>query len=432
MIIIDPKKKAYYKEKTKELIHLVNESRSSSVQKKSDNEDVQDFEGAFINSYEINEDNYIKDVQERIDDVTVLELNESSCSIINKYVKDIYGNLRRYVALETVRDLVYQWIFATYRGQETRLLCDFIEQRINEDIDTYTFYFPLPYVELKGYTKLLIGDVTIGTIDDVAISNNKILQKLNIDVCNNTFASITMEGDYKLLKEKAFGEVSFVMDIIKSCSNLKFEIDPSDFCLDIDSKNRSKAASLIIAKRQGYSKLNIEQTSSTKIYTIDNKFLQILNNNKIGAFFSLQQHIEKSEPTEFQMAVKRGIIRFSDSLSMGSRLERNVVLCSILDSFVLTSTEVAIKESLKKYIPILITTDPKSRKQAKDIINEMYSIRSNFIHHGEGKYISDKQMSLYNYFVFRTIQAYLVKSREYKELKDLYKDIDQKLDSVIL
>ena len=135
--------------------------------------------------------------------------------------------------------------------------------------------------------------------------------------------------------------------------------------------------------------------------------------------------------TELEEILIATIKTFSRALSCTNDYDRVVDLCSILDTLILVDDNVEIKQSLKRYVPIIISNTPNIRKTIRDDIDVMYKIRSQYIHHRKtGIKITKRKKHEYNYIVFKLLTEFVIiaNAEKYKTVKDVLKKIDAKLN----
>ena len=141
---------------------------------------------------------------------------------------------------------------------------------------------------------------------------------------------------------------------------------------------------------------------------------------------------DNNRNSETDNFIIRSIRLFSAALSTKNSYEKVVKLCSILDAAVLKNSEVGIKESLKKYMPILVTEDLKKRESVQESIEKMYGIRSDYIHRGKEGKIEVEDIVEMNLIVFFTIMRFLQLRTTYKSPEMLLDTIDKLQISVHL
>ena len=148
--------------------------------------------------------------------------------------------------------------------------------------------------------------------------------------------------------------------------------------------------------------------------------------------FSLMSHfltdyyiLLNHKHTELDKIIMRSIRQFSITLSTKNQYERIVKLCSILDAAILKDNEAGIKESLKKYIPILVSEDLTMRETVNQTLELMYSVRSDYIHHGKEAKVEFQEIIDMNIIVLSTIIRFLQLRHTYESPKMIIKAIDK-------
>ena len=102
-----------------------------------------------------------------------------------------------------------------------------------------------------------------------------------------------------------------------------------------------------------------------------------------------------------------------------------------MDGIVLSNQEVGVKESLKKYIPVILTDKKETRSHLQKLLEEMYKLRSDYIHHGENvKNIDSSKLIEYNFVVFNLITILIELRNSYNTLDELRQHIDDLFLSV--
>ena len=97
---------------------------------------------------------------------------------------------------------------------------------------------------------------------------------------------------------------------------------------------------------------------------------------------------------------------------------------------ILSDNEVGIMESLKKYIPVLISDNLEQRKEWKNSINEMYDHRSQYIHHGKEPKTAQSQVARYSGIVYCTLARLIGMRKKYKSVKEIQSDLDDMMMGV--
>ena len=360
-------------------------------------------------------------------------LSNDNCSIINRCVEDFYKSARNSTTRTNIQKEVYDWIFLSKIGKTDMPLGDYIGRRLQEQTDTYTFYFRMPYVEIAGKGSLTVAGVRIGVCEELEQYWSKVEKAIVGDKAKeDVYAVVTMSGEINRVKELAYEKAQMAVDIIKINSWLRFEYAPLLASMDIDRNIMGTPCTIALTHKMGEERLNVEQVLQGQKYVISASFITILKRSMMNLFVTFMKNYYDSEThSELDEVIKRSISRYNKALSTQNKHERVVGFCSILDAIVLSDNEIGIKESLKKYVPILISNDLEQRKDLKKAINEMYEVRSQYIHHGKELRISTDQISMYSGNVYCTLARLIQLRKEYKSIKEILSVVDNKMMGVL-
>lgn len=356
-----------------------------------------------------------------------LRLNEEACNEINKCINDLFRYFKGFVSFDLLQRSVYNWIYMAYSKETEDSLCTYIENEIAIHTSSYLFLFPLPYILL--HDSIRIGNVCLGhEISDERIK--KLLSEIGDDVVvPMTTASITLEGEMESAKEKARELVQFAIDILKVCSSLKYREE--SYIYNFEFENNQKAGNECVCFVYDSQKETLHKEIKTNYlpFCIDEREKAIFDTN--AAFSSMSHFLTdyyitlNHKHTELDKIIMRSIRQFSITLSTKNQYERIVKLCSILDAAILKDNEAGIKESLKKYIPILVSEDLTMRETVKQTLELMYSVRSDYIHHGKEVKVEFQEIIDLNIIVLSTIIRFLQLRSTYESPKMIIKAIDK-------
>lgn len=360
-------------------------------------------------------------------------LSNDNCSIINRCVEDLFKSVRKSTTRANIQKEVYDWIILSKTGVTDMPLGNYIERRLQEQVDTYTCYFRMPYIEIAGNGSLTVAGVRIGVCEELEQYWSKVEKAFVGDKAKeDVYAFVTMSGEINRVKELAYEKAQMAVDIIKINSWLRFEYIPLLASMDIDRNIMETPCTVVLTHKMGDEKLNVEQVLQGQKYVIDASFITILKRSMINLFATFMKNYYDCEThSELDEIIKRGISRYNKALSTRNRYERVVGFCSILDAIVLSDNEIGIKESLKKYVPILISNDLEQRKDLKKTINEMYEVRSQYIHHGKELGITTEQISRYSGNVYCTLARLIQLRKEYKTIKEILSVVDNKMMGIL-
>ena len=246
---------------------------------------------------------------------------------------------------------------------------------------------------------------------------------------NQIFAMVVVSGNLPYAKEQAYDKCSFATDIFKICSDLyhnnffnpkkwQFDIN-SDFVTfgdsffffkDLDSNNPENFQANLLANRYNSH--------------IDTKLLESRTKWNIDEFENLYRIVYSTDAKSIHIVLKRACRVYSQSFSINNRYERVVLLCTVLDTLATNEREGKVPQ-LKKYLPTLVLKSERLSDRLKDFIQQIYEIRSAYIHNAEELNITEREVDKLEKIVYRVILQMIRKSTIYKSSKELCLAIDE-------
>ena len=363
-----------------------------------------------------------------------IEVSGKIWNEISKCINDLYRLkwIKNCIAFQTLLKTVLSWFFDVIeRNQICVSFSQYVEDEIKSMQKKYILYFPIPYVIAK--TSFKIANVSFDLISDNELDKIMLSSKDKDFYHNKMFASISLSGEKEHIVKLAYEQCSLAVDAIKICSRLSFDPSFSGVCLDLEKNIRLHELNRCIIKdASSQESISEELNVGIHSWSIDKKFVKDLEEHQINLYSEFINRLIDQEASELELVLISSIKTYSKSLSIQNKYEKIVLLCSIMDSLMLKDNEVSIKDTLRKYIPIIITNDTKRREQIKKHLNNMYEIRSQYIHHMcEKKLLVKDVYGLYG--IVSTLLLVLINnSMRYKSMKEIIGMIDKKIDDVII
>ena len=294
----------------------------------------------------------------------------------------------------------------------------------------YKFAFPVNTAVLEdGISSFQVADVSFvkkSCLDeDFAFFN---LGKIQLNE-NQILAVVVVHGNEAYAKERAFDKCCFATDIFKICSDLYHNnfFNPKKWQFDIDNDFITNGISFFFYK-------DIDSSNSENFYAnyhanrnntrIDSKLLESRTKWNIGEFESFYHVVYSSDAKSIHKVLKRACHIYSQSFSINHLYERVVLLCTVLDTLATNEREGKVPQ-LKKYLPALVLRCERLTEQLKGFIEQIYEIRSAYIHNAEESGITEKEVDKLENIVYRVILQMVRNSNKYKSSKELCIAIDK-------
>ena len=440
MIVIPEKKREHWDKSIKDILDAIMEEPMVYSDKNltSIDENIVIIEStSIISEYVYNFDcddnitgvSYVTDGRKYVAEGNTWEKIETC---INEFYK--LSHICSTVSKNSLREIILSWLFETKeKGKISVEFTQNIENELDKMVKEYIVYFPIPYINAKESYNLT-KDISIGKLSDELIGSISpdLRKEQNLD---GTFIHTKLFGEKNFVIEKAYERCSLAVDAIKSCY-LTFYLGLPKVCLDI-AKNVSFLPTnrCFVQESTQNNSLNITTNVNIHELELNKNFIYRIEEHHINDYAVFVNRIHTQKETELEAVLISAIRTYSKLLSNGNYYDRVVDLCSILDTLILTDDNVEIKRSLKKYVPIIIADVPVNRDEIRRTIDDMYKIRSQYIHHRKMDIIIKKsRLHQYQMLIFNLITdlVRIANKQKYVTMKDIMKTIDAKLDSVII
>lgn len=430
--MINENRKKYYNEKSSEYLNHVSKETFAE-----DENSIKTEEGVKIGNFS---KAYVPDENKNIIEATYyledskLVLDKEGCELLNKCVQQIHKSFGGVVSMSIIQTTVFDWVFLRKDDQIKVPLCDYIEAKVQENKANFTCYFKIPFVSMPKNKCRNIAGVKIAYL---TTETKKLLSKgINAlppsEYEDYVFAAVEIEGEKNSVQSLAYERANFAIDILKVNTDLRFAYNPLLASIGIEQSHHNSFMPLTITVNGECDDALIQKQIFGHKYPIDSGCLQMLNRSdyKIMVSFYVEYCKHEPEPSSLEKVIKRSISKFSQAISTSDAMEHIVMLCSIMDSIILSDNKVGIKESLTKYIPFIITQPGSFRERIKNSVSKMYDLRSKYIHHGDSTDVTCDELAEYNGIVYCLIVRLIVLRTNFPSIKDLQDHIDRTIMNI--
>ena len=361
-------------------------------------------------------------------------IDDDTWKEVDKCINDFYKleKIKEIISKDNLRDIILSWLFDP-KIRESIGFTQKIEDELNSYRKEYIVYFPIPYLEVTTPYRIT-NDINIGRLPDKNLRN--CLSNLRSDVChpNTVFVYTQLCGEQKFVANKAYDSCSLAVDVMKICY-LTFSPNQIEYCLDIDNNISYPSINrCFIQDVSSSDRIFVNEDVNVHVLDLDKNAKQILEDHCINDYSIFIDRIYKQTRTELEEVLTSAIRAYSKALSCKNKYDKIVDLCSILDSLILVNNQDSIKQSLRKYVPLIITDNVENRKTIREHIDKMYDIRSQYIHHRKtDNIITEVDMFHYNVIAFNLITqlVLIANSGKYKRMDEIIKAVDKKLNAAM-
>lgn len=210
------------------------------------------------------------------------------------------------------------------------------------------------------------------------------------------FAVVIVCGNESYAKDLAYDKCCFAIDIFKICSDLYHNnfFNPKKWQFDINNDFITQGKSYFFYKELDSSNpetIHANYHANRYNTCIDSKVLESVTKWNINDFESLYHIFYSADGGKIHQVLKRACHIYSQSFSINHLYERVVMLCTVLDTLATNEREGKVPQ-LKKYLPALVLKRERLTERLKDFIEQIYDIRSAYIHNAEESGITEREV----------------------------------------
>lgn len=293
----------------------------------------------------------------------------------------------------------------------------------------YQFAFPVYNATMEDdLSEFQVADVRFvnqSSIPNDFLSSREDLLRLKknqifavVDVCDNKINA----------KEAAFDRCCFAADIFKICTDLFHSnyFNPKKWQFDIKTDYVTQGSSFFLFKEFGsnnFDSLRLTLHRNRFDTCVNTKLWESRNKWNIKDFESLYQAVYSPNVKSIHKVLKRACHLYSHSFSIDNLYERTVLLCAVLDTLATCERNGKISQ-LKKHLPRLVLKCEKLNENLKTFIEQVYDIRSAYVHNAEESGLTERDVDYLEKMVYRVILQIIRNTDNYTSIKELCDAID--------
>jgi hypothetical protein len=368
-----------------------------------------------------------------------LGYNEEIYKEFRKFVEAIYKEevVSNKLTIESATNASFRYVIDTYKKLKTPPFIDYLTEFIEDNTFNYKIHFPISNLHIAG--SFSIGKVEImfftkeyfdelenyyANTDPNYSNRVKEYETRRIRYQGRVFATYTVKAEKEKAKEIAFQNCAIAVDILKMCSRTTLSPDEK-LGFDIDSRiNRASESEIILTNPNYIDKFEISYKRNLPPYELYEAEWKTMQSYGLKTFsdFLLASNSEKNE---LHKLIINSITRYGNAISQPDLHQRIVELYTILESLLLNNEDVAIMDSVTKYLSRLITKQKEERVECIKIIKSVYKVRSSLIHHGKKVSFDLKELAKLQLYIVQLLLNLINKSRTHSLKKALLDEIDE-------
>lgn len=357
---------------------------------------------------------------------------------IQKLVKRIEASsaLRGRISYKFLLDETFNWLKDTLEQKRHDGLTDYLAERCSKEIQNYELWIPV--YRTHSSREFSIGDVVFRTISktlfdqfysgipkeemarpevSAAINHKRSKTQGSIAACINVTA------EYEKASEIALATASDAIGLLRFISSVNWTSGQVSHCLPHGKENIHGAIEFVME-------------GSSKIKRVHERTLQrgpsgwnVDEARSVwpGLLERVDELAKQRQSTEFKAALYDAMILYSHASVETDITGKFVFLLAALESFFLRDKNEPIQTNLAERMAFLIADTVQERRRVIKNVKRFYSIRSDFIHHGQAIASEDREVA--DDFVFSAWFCFvrlLAQMDQFKTKSDLFNMLEEK------
>jgi hypothetical protein len=294
---------------------------------------------------------------------------------------------------EFLREAIFRWLKATFRGITTGGMVDFVTRAIEDATKPFTVLIPISdlYVE----SEIVLGAATIRTfpkelfeqIDnsgkhftgDEAERHRAWYRELREDLQGLATVFTSVLAEITRAKQVAFERAETAVGVLRLFSPAHIDAGFNCYWAPLGHHPRRKQLALFCEPADRLTAMTDEVLGRVGAPVVNAESLKLMHEMGLTAFESI---LEKPERSRFEDEVLSATIEFGRGALIPELHSRLVIYCAALESILLRDANEPIVQNLAERLAVFLRDSVEQRKEVMSAVREAYSLRSRYVHHG--------------------------------------------------
>lgn len=361
----------------------------------------------------------------------------------NKLVKNIY-NKTDWISYSVLEDRVLEYLIEFYQKKYDKGLSEYLEDWQQKNVGTYQFFFIVRGVAIEKPFR--VGNTIISYKSNDTF--NKIFETIEVlpqdwqqklmrkDFNGNVVITCAIDKcEKQKAKELALETCIRSIDVIKLFSDvLTSPISSVTFDLEHRFVETGRKSNMLILTLNPENmepisvRMGMESRQRPGYFTIGAKDIEDMDRRGFIYFHDVLIKKDQKATRELEELVLENVSRYADALTLSDLHKRIAQIFTCLESLTLKDSDVGILDSMKKYLPKILSKDVEQRKQIQRDLSDLYIVRSQYMHHGKRNEIDIEKLRRLQLYLRTAILRYLEMSKDYKDKGEILSAIDEAIN----
>lgn len=310
---------------------------------------------------------------------------------IDKLIKEIYKNVKKYVHINKLTEITFNWFKEKLTKSTSLSLSDYSISEIEPSIQEYEVWIPLLLNNVN--VRFVIGDVTIKSVKKKDIEHLPIKLQEMIIHNHNSVAITKVEAEPVLATEIAFEKAEKAVGVLRFFLAIHYLPLLISNCALAGTEAFSSKTSFVFKDKTFITSTKSADPNMGQEILITANYLKEID-EKLG-LGQLSYLLTLEDKTDFHNQLLNSVSLFSKAMLTRNILERMVYIITSIESFLLKNSSEPIQKNVGERMAIIIGKDLQHKKDIIENFTESYSFRSQMFHHGKMELDEEKKEMLH-------------------------------------
>ena len=373
----------------------------------------------------------------------LFEYGNRRVGLVGEAFKSLEGLVRRLhetealqesTTLEFILDAAFGWVESSYQNAASESFCEHIVRRTNEEIKDFDIWIPLhqTYVEADiPMGPVLIRTITRDILDErfkepagadaetlAAIQYASARERSRLQGC--AAVTVKLQAEESKAREQAREMAENAAAMLRFLSPANWTPRLRSYCVPLGSENVRRRFELFM---RGDSL----ETYSTGV--LDKGTAWALSKTDIALFPNVLDRLHNlaanQERTDFQQTLYDALLIYSRNSVAITSADKLVYVLVGLESVLLRNSNEPLGKNIGERMAFLVGDSLESRKAVVANVDEIYKVRSSFIHHG-GAVEKIELLSSFMLNAWTCFTALLENADRYRTKNDLIAALEER------
>lgn len=323
----------------------------------------------------------------------VIEIAGDGFQLLKRIAEGIHksSDIRDCVSVSVLIDLIFDWIQATYKGETSVTMSDYVLQQVGKKIQTYDVWIPIAATRIQSefeFGKMTFRTITRQLLDqweseqrrahpEAAAANDEFFERWRKALLGLAAATISLEAEPQRAYELGAAEADRTMALLRCLSPLNgFPFVVSNSVPLGQESSRGYQYFMTHNGQVAFASSGVEHTPYDEWRLDDLELAEMRSSFSMEKFSTL---LKEKKPRAFQKDVIHALQLYGKSSTLREPGDKLTYILASLEALLLADRNQTIDDLVDRLV-MFVDRTLEGRKDAVSTIKSIYDRRLAFVH----------------------------------------------------